>query len=274
MRIITYNLYKGGIGNQHWSLVIDAFDPEILLVQESFPPEQSGLPQDLRKQAVWCAVSSDKYGILKWGTAVYAKCGKVTELESGNFRGGLVGVEIEGMAHPGLAGRCLRVFNLHAPTDKGWASTIKSVNEMLDTIAEIGKSRGDADLIIGGDFNLYSLGERHKSEIKEGKPWKTLPEESKISTRLQKEFRLINCWQTANPGVPLVQTLRWSGEVRPKDCPKCPPVQSYHCDGIFVPAFWPGRLFCTVVNNEEWTGRNDGRLPRSDHNPVVATFVG
>jgi hypothetical protein len=141
---------------------------------------------------------------------------------------------------------------------------------MLDLI---GQHRGDGDLIIGGDFNL-TVGQRHHSERRDdGTPWLTAEAELAVQARLGEEFGLINCWQTANPGMPLAQTLRWSGEPRPPICPQCPPVRSFHCDGIFVPASW-GTPFCTVINNEEWTGRNDGRrLPRSDHNPVVATFT-
>jgi hypothetical protein len=56
-------------------------------------------------------------------------------------------------------------------------------------------------------------------------------------------------------------------------CPGCNPILSFHCDAIFVPASWGTTPVCTVVNNEEWTGRNDGHRPRSDHNPVVATFT-
>jgi exonuclease III len=255
MKIITYNLLNGGGGNQHWSHVIEAFDPDIFLAQESYPPEKCGLQQDLRGQAVWRP--ANKY----WGTAVYAKCGKVTELKIenlGKFQGWLVGAELDGFSHPGIAGRRLRVFSLHAPpwsiTGDAYPETVK---KMLNVIWE---NREDADMIIGGDFNLYSLGERHKSEIKNGKPWITLPEERGILTRLRDTFGLTNCWQTANPGVPLAQTLRWCRN----------PISAFHCDGIFVPESWKAKISCTVINNEVWTDR---RRPRSDHNPVLATIA-
>lgn len=86
MKIVTYNLWNGGSGNQHWSHVIEAFDPDIFFAQESYPPEKCGLSQHLRQQAVWRA--ANKY----WGTAVYVRYGKVTELELKDFGGWLVGI--------------------------------------------------------------------------------------------------------------------------------------------------------------------------------------
>ena len=80
--------------------------------------------------------------------------------------------------------------------------------------------------------------------------------ERTILDRLAGEFALIRCWQAANPGRRLAQTLRWSGD---RFAP-------YHCDGIFVPAAWSARLAsCRVVTGSRWA-----RL--SDHNPVVAEF--
>lgn len=159
----------------------------------------------------------------------------------------------------------------------GRLTPLTTLDNYLETVEDmlkvIWRNREDADLIIGGDFN-FTLGKRHHSEKNDdGTPWTTTREELEIQRRLREDFGLINCWQTANPDVPLTQTFRWSGEPRPAYCPQCPPVRSFHCDGIFIPASWKVTPFCTVVNNEEWTGRNDGQPPRSDHNPVVATFA-
>jgi endonuclease/exonuclease/phosphatase family metal-dependent hydrolase len=81
--------------------------------------------------------------------------------------------------------------------------------------------------------------------------------EREILARLAGEFDLVSCWQTANPGRRLAQTLRWSAD---RSAP-------YHCDGIFVPAAWSGRLAsCRVVTGSRWTAL-------SDHNPVVAQLT-
>jgi hypothetical protein len=81
--------------------------------------------------------------------------------------------------------------------------------------------------------------------------------ERDLLDRLAGEFRLASCWQAANPGRPLAQTLRWMGN----------PVAPYHCDGIFVPVSWLPRLTsCRVARGSRWS-----RL--SDHNPVIADFA-
>lgn len=189
-----------------------------------------------------------------WGSAVYVRQGTVTALALGAFGGWLVGAEADEFPHPVSKGRRLRVFSLHAPKPPvvGMGSYPQVVNEMLDLIA---RHRGDADLIIGGDFNV-TVSERHHSERQNGAPWTTTSQERAIQTRLRQDFGLINCWQTANPDVPLAQTLRWDKN----------PVPSFHIDGIFVPASWGIRPCCTVVDREEWA-------ELSDHNPVVATVT-
>jgi hypothetical protein len=117
---------------------------------------------------------------------------------------------------------------------------------MLDLIA---RHRTDADLLIGGDFNI-TLGRRHAS----GGP--TPRADLAVLDRLRDEFGLVNCWEAANSGVQPAQTLRWTGA----------PTVPYHCDGIFVPTAWQAALrSCVVVGSEEWAGL-------SDHNPVVATL--
>jgi endonuclease/exonuclease/phosphatase family metal-dependent hydrolase len=121
------------------------------------------------------------------------------------------------------------------------------MQHILDRVAAL---RGDADLVLGGDFNV-AVGYR-----KEGEPVRILRGERDILDRLAQDFGLVSCWQAANPQRPLAQTLRWSGN----------PSAPYHCDGIFVPRSWLPRLkTCRVVRGTRWT-----RL--SDHNPVVADF--
>ena len=81
--------------------------------------------------------------------------------------------------------------------------------------------------------------------------------ERELLDRLSSEFDLITCWQAANPGRPLAQTLRWCAERR----------APYHCDGIFVSSAWAARLVsCRVIRGPRWAGL-------SDHNPVVAEFT-
>ena len=39
MKIATYNLLKGGAGKQHWTKLLEELSVDLLLVQESYPPE-------------------------------------------------------------------------------------------------------------------------------------------------------------------------------------------------------------------------------------------
>ena len=120
----------------------------------------------------------------------------------------------------------------------------------------IDQHRGNADLVIGGDFNL-TVGNRHHSEIgPDGKTWTTSDSDLQTQQRLREKFGHMNCWQAAHPDAPLAQTLRWQKN----------PVPAYHCDGIFVPQSWKARLqACEVLADKAWNSP-------SDHNPVIVEF--
>ena len=109
-----------------------------------------------------------------------------------------------------------------------------------------------ADLILGGDFNV-AVGLRGPDElVRMSKAERTL------MARFTGDLDLVPCWQTANPGRSLAQTLRWSGN----------PATPYHCDGIFIPRAWEHRLeSCEVIAGMEWD-------QLSDHNPVLAVLRG
>lgn len=108
------------------------------------------------------------------------------------------------------------VVSSHAPDGAGGYAG--RVNAILDTIRSI---TIDVDLVIGGDFNL-------SVSYWQTPPRATSKKDQRIQSRLAEEFGLVNCWQTANPGVEPVQTLRWTND----------PITPYHCDGIFVPNSW------------------------------------
>lgn len=238
MRIITYNLRSGGSGKSHWTKVLEDHDPDVFLVQESYDPAQHLPPLihgDRHRNAHWKSVSG-----LKWGSAVYVKNRVASRIHLPDFHGHVVGVGIDGSAFPISGGRALCVFSVHAPEQNSYH---QAVNSILDIIRD---TRGDNDLIIGGDFNL-TVGERLDSE-----ELKTSNADRAIAVRLREEFGLVGAWQAANPGLPLQQTLRWSRD-------KVPP---YHCDGIFIPMNWVERIkSCEVLSGPDWN-------ELSDHNPV------
>lgn len=239
MQIITYNLRFGGSGKIHWAKILEDFDPDVFLVQESYDPIEHLPPLihgDRHRFASWSSVSGRK-----WGSAVYVKNRLASRIQLPDFHGHVAGVKVDGSVFPASERRSLFLFSVHAP-ERGTYQ--ESVNSILDMIQD---NRGDSDLVIGGDFNL-TVGERHESET-----MKTTEADSAILARLRGAgFGLVSAWQSANAGLPLPQTLRWSRD-------KLPP---YHCDGIFIPERWTTRARCTILSGPEWDGL-------SDHNPVM-----
>jgi hypothetical protein len=148
-------------------------------------------------------------------------------------------------------GRSLFVFSVHTPTSHATRPRQPYVAEVMNILDLLGQLvPTDTDLILGGDFNLRSLGERHAGET-----FKTLAVERKCLARFA-SLGLVSCWAAAHPGHPLPQTLRWTGDRTPgKSTP-------YHCDGIFVPAAWKQGIICEVLTS--------AYFEVSDHNPVVA----
>ena len=242
-KILTYNMLHNKRSTRNWSLILDKYDPDIVLAQESLAPEAYRRPlldeTDWHRQAVWSPVNS------VWGSAVYLKAEVPRRLELPEYRGWVVGVEISGVDWLPNTAIPLRIFSLHAPTGQGeYAAVVNSILDMIDT------QRDGCDLVIGGDFNL-SVSERHPSEERKNKMCNL-----EIQARLRDELGLINCWQTMHPDTPLAQTLRWDKDREP----------AFHCDGIFVPVSWTSRLVsCEVVSGDKW-------VVLSDHNPVVADF--
>lgn len=243
MKVVTYNLKFGGSGRVHWKEIIDRYDPDVLLVQESFQPSDH-LPDDQRtNRSVWSPVVTDK-GPLNWGSGIYFKGHSPTPIQLPTYQGWVVGAEVDSFGDFGTGK--IRFFSLHAASVK--KSYAKVVNEVLDILLEY---REGCVIVIGGDFNL-TVGERHESEEME-----TSTADRKIQQRLYYEFGMINCWQTKNPNQPLPQTLRWMRDPEPP----------FHCDGLFVPASWRDRLIsCQVIVGERWD-------KLSDHNPMIAEFA-
>lgn len=246
LNIVSYNLRLGGKNKFQWQEIIKRYTPSVFLVQESnSPAEHFPGDNEVPAHTVWSpAVKNGK--TLRWGSAVYVpECYPTVVRVPKKFRGWLVGAKVEHWnATPGCCD-CTRFFSLHAPSGHG--SYQKIVNAMLDYL--LGFVDG-GELVLGGDFNL-AISSRHESEAGE-----TRRADLRIQRRLSEEFELINCWRTANPNLPLEQTLRWSAN----------PLEPYHCDAIFVPAKWAGWLdSCLVVSGDRWD-------QLSDHNPVVASF--
>lgn len=243
MKIATYNLRKGGAARTHWATLLEQHAVDLLLLQESYPPDIHLPPlvfPTARGRAVWEMVEHNG-----WGSAVFARDGRIEPLAVPGFPGWVVGAEIRGASWHASRKQSTCVFSIHAPSRAG--SYSKQVNNLLDAIGQIAAGR---EIILGGDFNLtISPGLTSDQAISKA--------DRAIHARLADEFQLLNCWRAANQAAPLQQTLRWSSN----------PLFPYHCDGLFVPQSWQARLqSSSVLAGDDWN-----RL--SDHNPVVATFA-
>jgi exonuclease III len=238
MKIATYNVRQGGIkaNKVHWERIFEAVpEPDIFLVQETRHPEEyvpSAFYQTHHQQILWAPEQGKR-----WGSALFVKSGTIKPLAVPDFpEGWIVGAEIQNFRW-GEEQRPLKVFSLHAP-----APYTRSVAKFLDFVES--QFTEDCDLVIGGDFNV-TAGIHTGAE----RVW--------LVDEMRTRFGLISCWQMANPGQALAQTLRWG----------CNTQTVYHCDGIFVPACWYRWLdACEVFGLGEW-------LYMSDHNPVVAYFA-
>jgi endonuclease/exonuclease/phosphatase family metal-dependent hydrolase len=240
--VATYNLRSGGAKRCHWAKILEEFQPDILLVQETVDPAdhlQPLLHAGLLARTTWNKVEGRR-----WGSALYVGRGEARPIELPDFQGHVVGVEVVGAEWPDGSHAPLRVFNIHAPAR---GTYLRAVGQILDRIAENAR---DTQVVIGGDLNI-SVGVRHASEQRT-----TSAGNRAILRRLREEFGLVSSWQEANPDRPLAQTLRWTAA----------PTVPYHCDGLFVPRTWlPTLRTCEVISSPEWD-------ILSDHNPVVAWF--
>jgi len=237
LRIVTWNLNHGK-GAAAWPRLHGSVGADVVLLQETRRPDwQGGL--------AWENVPHNECG-----SAVIATVGSVRAIPVAGYEGWVVGGELldSGLNDPG---RSLFVFSIHAPTGNPGQPRRPYVDEVVSILDVLSRQvPASADLIVGGDFNFLSLGER-----KEGESFKTTPGERNALARFA-QMGLVFCWTTAHPGRALPQTLRWSGD---KTADKSTP---YHCDGIFVPVSWEQGVICEVLTS--------ACFEVSDHYPVAA----
>jgi hypothetical protein len=239
MRIATYNFLSGGSRsrNRHWQLLSEHVRPELLFTQECRPIDVGGTDQFLWAEAVPRG----------WGTGLYARGARLRSITIRPYKGWVTGAEIH--EAPWLHGRAIVAFSIHCPAgDHGY---IRTMHHILDKLKRFTKGASGADLVMGGDLNVVGGYRSADDKVKMSRG------EKELLDRMCGEFDLLPCWQTANQGQPLSQTLRWSAN---RQTP-------YHCDGIFIPRSWQPQLtHCQVLDGPEWH-------QLSDHNPVVALLT-
>lgn len=232
VRCLTWNLHLGAASSE-WMGTAEWDSLDVAFLQESHRPAGTGA-------VVWERVAGQS-----WGSAVAVAGGQIAPIPVPEYEGWVTG----GLWRPrsrGGAVESICLFSVHTPTGRG--PYVKENLAILDALG--GLVPADSSLMIGGDFNLLSFGERASSES-----LVTTPAERRVLDRVA-EMGLVSCWPQAHPGEPLPQTLRWSGDrSRP-----------FHCDVILIPRSWAAGVQCEVL-----TGLGFEDL--SDHAPVRAHLV-
>jgi exonuclease III len=237
VRIATWNLNHGK-GSAVWPCLQTSLCADILLLQETRRPDWAG------------ALAWENLPHHDRGSAVLSTRGTLHSESFAGYEGWVAGGELvdSGFNDPD---RPLFVFSVHSPSSNATCQRRSYVEEVVSILSLIEQRvPKQADLIIGGDFNFLSLGNRKESE-----GIRTTVEEADALRRFQ-GLQLVSCWVAAHPGRALPQTLRWTGDKSPDRC------TPYHCDGIFIPSGWQTGLVCEVLSS--------ACFEVSDHYPVVA----
>ena len=178
-----------------------------------------------------------------WGSWVLVRTGVLHEIALAHYAGWVAGAQWRRTDADGPT----YVFSIHSPTPNAHerrggyvAEAVKIVAAICEHVPATGR------LVIGGDFNLKSLGERLASE-----PIRV----DTAERRALHAFRtrgLSIAWRDVHPRRALPQTLRWSGA----------PTTPFHCDGFLTRGFPTAAMGCDIICSE-------GETRVSDHNPVV-----
>lgn len=229
-RLLTWNVCQRRATGAALALA-DEVEADVVLLQEA------------RRPSAWTGtVIGDCVPDGTWGSWILTRPGAAVEaIQLPEFSGWLAGTRLV------LAGSLTTfVFSLHAPSVLSGRKTsyVKAVRAMVAAIVD--GVPADMPLIVGGDFNFLSLGERLP-----GEPLRETPAEASAFAEFRRlGFRI--AWREVRPSAPLPQTLRWSGDR----------TMPYHCDGFLVRGAAVRIASCDVIDGERWTAL-------SDHSPVA-----
>jgi endonuclease/exonuclease/phosphatase family metal-dependent hydrolase len=236
MRLVSWNLDRGRAAGV-WQAVARDHAADVVLLQETTKPESDSVWQ-------WEAVLPQL-----WGSAVVAFDGLLQRVDVPEYRGWVTGARWSRRTKSS-SGEDLYVFSIHSPTHhkdaprKSYVREARTIVSQIDAAVPIGPP-----LIIGGDFNFASLGERV-----DGEQLTTNPDEQEALDGFRTRNFLV-AWRDLHPVAPLPQTLRWTGD---RTTP-------FHCDGYLVRGLDASRLTCEVLLDEQFDAV-------SDHRPVTLVY--
>ena len=231
---LTWNLRAGGATAAATSLAT-LLHADLVLLQETRSPLWPG-----RNKKLWHAVPGRR-----WGSAILVRTGSLQPLDLDTYPGWVTGAKWVNSRMPGL--KELFVFSVHSPSPRKGERKGSYTQRSLEIVQAIhARVPTTAPVVIGGDFNLASLGERLASE--------TLPHDKRESAALAtfRSLGFVVAWRDLHEGQPLPQTLRWTGNT----------ATPFHLDGFLVRGNAVTPRHCEVLNA---TATRD----QSDHMPVV-----
>ena len=234
MRLLTWNLNIGKAG-AYWSRLQNQLGADFVFLQESRPLSEA-------RNELWQEVPGQV-----WGSAISCASGWIEQVHVPRFEGWVVGGRYTNECEPPRTAP-LYLFSLHAPTnsdadrrDPYVAEVVSAVDAVLAAVAD------GARIVIAGDFNFLSFGERSG-----GESLMTTKKEREALAHFAKHG-LVPLWRTVHPEGALPQTLRWSGDAHAQ----------FHCDGFLVSRDLSNDAHCEVLTSARL-------MAVSDHNPVAA----
>jgi len=236
MRLVSWNLDRGRAAGA-WQAVAREQGADLVLLQEATQPPSDGVWH-------WAVVRPRR-----WGSAVVALAGQLQRVAVPEYRGWVSGARWSRGATASV--EAAYVFSIHSPTPHREAPRRSYVRESRTIVDRITRAvPRDAPLVIGGDFNFASLGERVAGERRA-----TAADEQIALEEFRSQGFLV-AWRDLHPAAPLPQTLRWTGNRK----------TPFHCDGYLVRGLAASRLTCEVIVNEQVDAV-------SDHRPVTLAYA-
>ena len=234
MILLTWNVARGR-GTSAATDLAPQLSADVLLLQES--------TRDTR----WSKqVAGREVPKRKWGSWVVPSHGAIEPIDIPGYEGWVAGGRWIPDATSGLDP--LHIFSIHSPTkskDDPRGAYVAESRKIVDAIC--GRVPSGVPLVIGGDFNFASFGERQQP---------TALKTSKAEATALQSFRKLDfkvAWCDSHPGQALPQTIRWTRD----------PAKPFHCDGFLLRGFDNDATQCEVL-----TGGIVAR--KSDHNAVAA----